>query len=102
MGNRTLSNYIIDFERPGAIKSQILTDFMAEWMGPQSQVDIVQETPWLVYCDGAWGSIRAGVVAILTSPSGIKLCYAARLQFNRKIDKCTNNITKYEDILLGL
>jgi ribonuclease HI len=42
------------------------------------------------------------VAAILTSPSGIKLCYAARLQFNSEADKCTNNIAEYEAILLGL
>jgi ribonuclease HI len=71
-------------------------------MEPESQVDIVQESPWLVYCDGAWGSTRVGAVAVLTSPSGIKLHYAARLQFAGDIDKCTNNITEYETILLGL
>jgi hypothetical protein len=31
-----------------AIKSQIMADFMVEWMEPQSQVDNVQESPWLV------------------------------------------------------
>jgi ribonuclease HI len=35
-------------------------------------------------------------------PSGIKLSYKARLQFTSKTDKCTNNITEYEVILLGL
>jgi hypothetical protein len=94
--------YVINFERRSIIKSQILTDFMIEWMEPQSQVNIMQESPWLVYCDGAWGSTRAGVAAVLTSPSGIKLHYTVRLQFSGEIDKCTNNIAKYEAILLGL
>jgi hypothetical protein len=40
-----LSEYVIKFERCSAIKSQILADFMAEWMKHQSQVDIVQESP---------------------------------------------------------
>jgi ribonuclease HI len=40
--------------------------------------------------------------AILISPSGIKLRYAARLQYNNEADKCTNNILEYEAILLGL
>jgi hypothetical protein len=88
-----LSEYVINFERCSAIKSQILADFMTEWMKHQSQVDIVQESPWLVHCDGAWGSTGAGAAAILTSPSGIKLRYATRLQFASEIDKCTNNIT---------
>jgi ribonuclease HI len=38
----------------------------------------------------------------LTSPSGIKLHYAAKLQFAGDANKCTNNITEYEAILLGL
>jgi ribonuclease HI len=62
----------------------------------------MQEPPWLVYCDGAWGNIGAGAVAILTSPSEIKLYYATRLQFAGDTDKCTNNIAEYEIILLGL
>jgi ribonuclease HI len=48
------------------------------------------------------GATGAGATTILTSPSGIKLCYVARLQFNSKVDKCTNNIAEYEAILLGL
>jgi ribonuclease HI len=40
--------------------------------------------------------------AILISPSGIKPQYAARLQFTNEVDKCTNNIAKYKNILLGL
>jgi hypothetical protein len=97
-----LLEYIINFERRNAIESQILADFMAEWTVPQIQTDTMQNPPWLIYCDGAWGSTGAGVVAILTSPSGIKLRYAARLQFTNGIDKCTNNIVEYKGILLGL
>jgi hypothetical protein len=75
-----------------AIKSQIMADFMVEWTEPQSQVDNVQESPWLVSYDGAWGSTRAGAASNLTSPSGIKLRNVGRLQFMGEIDKCTNNI----------
>jgi ribonuclease HI len=48
------------------------------------------------------GNRGAGAAAILISPSGIKLLYAARLQFNNEANKCTNNITEYKVILLGL
>jgi ribonuclease HI len=41
-------------------------------------------------------------VAVLISPSRIKLCYAARLKFTNEADKCTNNITEYDAVLLGL
>jgi ribonuclease HI len=62
---------------------------------------IIPEPPWFVYCDGAWGNTGADTAAILISPSGIKLHYAARLQFTKKANKCTNNIAEYEAILLG-
>jgi ribonuclease HI len=55
-----------------------------------------------VYCDGAWSSAGVEAAAILVSPSGVKLCYAARLQFTSETDKCTNNIAEYEAILSGL
>jgi ribonuclease HI len=50
-----------------------------------------------VFSDGPWGTFSAGAVAFLISPSKIKTCYAARLEFN-----CTNNIAEYEALLLGL
>jgi ribonuclease HI len=50
-----------------------------------------------VFCDGSWGTFGVGAAAILISPSKIKTCYAAILEFN-----CTNNIAEYEAILLGL
>jgi ribonuclease HI len=62
----------------------------------------VPELAWLISCDRAWGAAGAGAVAIQTSPSGIKLRYTARLQFNNEADKCTKNIAEYETTLLGL
>jgi ribonuclease HI len=63
---------------------------------------IIPESPWLMYGDGAWGNTGAGSTVVLISPSGIELCYSIRLQFTNDVDKCTNNIAKYEAILLGL
>jgi ribonuclease HI len=62
----------------------------------------VVDTPWQVCCDGAWGVSGAGAAAILKSPLGIKMKYAARLQFKIETDKCSNNIAEYEAVLLGL
>jgi ribonuclease HI len=50
-----------------------------------------------VFYDGSRGTFGAGAAAILISPSKIKTCYAARLEFN-----CTNNIAEYEALILGL
>jgi ribonuclease HI len=48
------------------------------------------------------GATRAEAAVVLLSPSGIKLRYTARMQFNNESDKCTNNIAEYEARLLGL
>jgi ribonuclease HI len=93
---------LIDFEKRSAIKSEILADFVEEWMEPNSRSKgIIPESPWLVYCDGVWGSDGGGTMTVLISPSEIKLCYTTRLQFTNEADRCTNNIAKYEAILLG-
>jgi hypothetical protein len=99
-GNRDISRRI---SKCTAIKSQILADFMAEWTEPGSTIEgAVPESPWLVYCDRAWWAAGPGAATILTSPSGIKLHCAGRLQFSSEANKCTNIIAEYEAILLGL
>jgi hypothetical protein len=98
-----ISEHVVDFEKYSAIKSQILADFVTEWMELGSATKgIVPESTWIVCCDGTWGAVGARVVTILTAPSGIKLRYVVRLQFSIKTDKCTNNIVEYEAIMLGL
>jgi hypothetical protein len=64
-----LSKYVIDLEKRSAIKSQVFADFVADWMelGSRTEGDL-PESPWLVYCDGAWVAVGVGAVAILISP----------------------------------
>jgi hypothetical protein len=51
-----LSEYVIDFAKRNAIKSQVLADFIAEWTELSSVIEgEVPKSSWLVYCDGAWG-----------------------------------------------
>jgi hypothetical protein len=98
-----LSKHVIYFGKRSAIKSHIMADFVAEWTEPDSHNEgIIPELSWLVYCNRAWGSAGAGTMAVLISASRIKLRYAARLQFTKEVDKCTNNIAENEAILLGL
>jgi ribonuclease HI len=98
-----LPEYVVNFEKRSAIKSQTVADFVAEWTNLESRNEgIIPESPWLIYCDRAWGSARARAAAVFISPSGIKLRYASRLQFTNEVDKCTNNIAEYEVVLLGL
>jgi ribonuclease HI len=50
-----------------------------------------------VFCDGSWGTFRAGAAAVLVAPSKVRTCYAVKLDFS-----CINNIAEYEALLLGL
>jgi hypothetical protein len=98
-----LLEHVINFEKGSAIKSQVMADFIANWMEPSSYTKgTVIDTPWQVYCDRAWGVLEAGAAAILNSPSAIKLKYAARLQFKAEADKCSNNIVEYKAVLQDL
>jgi ribonuclease HI len=65
--------------------------------GAQDEEKTNDAEAWTIFCDGSWGTFSAGAAAVLISPSKIKTCYAARLDFN-----CTNNIAEYEALLLGL
>jgi hypothetical protein len=92
-----LSQHFIDFKNRTSIKSQVLADFIADWTPSQSSNEDNKQPEWTIYCYGAWGFAGARAVAIITSPLGIKMKYAARLEF-----QCTNNIAEYEAVLLGL
>jgi ribonuclease HI len=57
---------------------------------------------WTIHCDGTWCHAGAGAAAVITSPTGVKHRYAARLNFALESDKCTNNVAEYEAVILGL
>jgi hypothetical protein len=98
-----LSKHTIDFGKRSAIKSQVLVDFVVDWTSPSNIVGDKELVPvWEIRCDGAWGRRGAGIAAIITSPVGVKLRYAARLYFKDPSDRCSNNTTEYEVLLLGL
>jgi ribonuclease HI len=61
--------------------------------------DIV--TPWVVHCDGAWCDRGVGIAAIVTSPTGVVIRYAAPLDFADDVHSM-NNTTEYEALLLSL
>jgi hypothetical protein len=42
-----LSEYVVNFEKHRAINSQVLADFVVEWIEPCSMTEVeVPETPW--------------------------------------------------------
>jgi ribonuclease HI len=97
-----LSGYHITFEPRTTIKSQVLADFIVDWTGPTRQQEEPPKKVWIIHCDNAWCHAGAGTTAIITSPTGVKHRYAARLSFALESDRCTNNIAEYEAIILGL
>jgi ribonuclease HI len=96
-----LSEYIIDFERRSVIKSQVLADFAVDWTSPTQNLNEEIPTPWIVQCDGAWCYKGVGISAVVTSPAGVVIRYAARLIFANN-EHSTNNTTEYEALLLAL
>jgi hypothetical protein len=95
-----LSQYAIEFTSRTAIKSQVLAHFIADWtpsQGDKMNEDRL-EAPWVMHCDGAYCDDGVASLAILMSPSGIKMRYSVRLDFEGK----TNNVAEYEGLLLGL
>ncbi|CAN6343250.1 unnamed protein product [Urochloa humidicola] len=93
-----IAPYALAFTARTAIKSQALADFVADWTrsgGPEELP--IPEPVWEAHVDGAWGAAGAGAAAILTSPSGQRLRYAARLDF-----PYTNNVAEYEALVLAL
>jgi hypothetical protein len=96
-----LSGYVVDFERRNAIKSQVLAEFVMDWTSPTIESNNSEQVPWIIYCDKAWCGKGVGISTIVTSPSGIKIRYAARLNFPDEAVS-TNNTTEYEALLLAL
>ena len=92
-----LSQLDITYVPRTSIKSQALADFMADWTPSNKEEKKVVDQPWTLYTDGAWGQSGARAAAVLITPSGLKLKYAARLKF-----KAMNNIAEYEGLVLGL
>jgi hypothetical protein len=96
-----LLEYIVDFKRRSAIKSQVLADFVVDWTSPSQNLDKKIHTPWIVQCDGAWCHKGVGISAVVTSPAGVVIRYVARLKFADN-EHSTNNTTEYEALLLAL
>jgi ribonuclease HI len=93
-----LNEFTIDYVHRSSIQSQALADFIVDWTpGAKDEERTKDDEAWIVFFDGSWGTFSAEAAAILISPSKIRTCYIARLEFN-----CTNDIAEYDALLLGL
>jgi ribonuclease HI len=103
-----LAKFELDFVARHAIKSQVLTDFIAEWKPlarqPRAPNDSVPEPQAPVHCaptglssSTAPRGSRGGKGALLLTPDGEQLKYMVHLDF-----KATNNMVEYEALIFGL
>jgi len=80
-----------------AIKSQILADFVAEWIDTQLPPPQIQAECWTMYFDGSVMKTDAGPSLLFILPLGVHIRYMIRLHF-----PASNNMAEYEALLSGL
>jgi ribonuclease HI len=80
-----------------AIKSQVLADFMAEWVDTQLPTAPIQPELWTMYFDGSLMKTGAGAGLLFISPLGKHVRYVLRLHF-----PASNNVAEYEALVNGL
>jgi hypothetical protein len=87
----------ISFAPRKAIKSQVLADFLAEWVDTQLPTAPIQAKLWTMYFDGSLMKTGAGAGLLFISPLGKHVRYVLRLHF-----PASNNVVEYEALVNGL
>jgi ribonuclease HI len=87
----------ISFAPRKAIKSQVLADFVAEWVDTQLPAVPIQPELWTMFFDGSLMKTGAGTGLLFISPLGKHLRYVLRLHFS-----ASNNVAEYEALVNGL
>jgi ribonuclease HI len=87
----------ISFAPRKAIKSQVLADFMAEWVDTQLPTAPIQPELWTMFFDGSLMKTGAGAGLLFISPLGKHLRYVLRLHF-----PASNNVAECEALVNGL
>jgi ribonuclease HI len=87
----------ISFAPRKAIKSQVLADFVVEWVDTQLPTAPIQPELWTMYFDGSLMKTGAGVGLLFISPLRKHLRYVLRLHF-----PASNNVAEYEALVNGL
>jgi hypothetical protein len=75
----------------------VLADFLAEWTDTQLPSIQLQAELWTMYFDRSLMKTGAGAGLLFISPLGVHMRYVIRLYF-----AASNNITKYEALVIGL
>jgi ribonuclease HI len=87
----------LSFAPQKAIKSQVLADFLAEWVDTQLPTAPIQAELWTMYFDGSLMKTRAGAGLLFISPLRKHVRYVIRLHF-----PASNNVAEYEALVNGL
>jgi ribonuclease HI len=87
----------LSFAHRKAIKSQVLADFLAEWIDTQLPTAPIQAELWTMYFDGSLMKTGAGAGLLFVSPLGEHVRYVIRLHF-----PASNNVAEYEALVNGL
>ncbi|XP_072052062.1 uncharacterized protein [Arachis hypogaea] len=89
-----LSEFDIQFQPRGSVKSQCLAEFVAEFTNTSSNE---RSRLWTLFVDGASNPQGAGAGILLESSDGLILEHSLRFSF-----KASNNQAKYEALIAGL
>jgi ribonuclease HI len=87
----------LSFAPRKAIKSQVLADFLAEWVDTQLSTTPIQPELWTMYFDGSLMKTGVGASLLFISPLGKHVRYVLRLHF-----PASNNVAEYEALVNGL
>jgi ribonuclease HI len=87
----------LSFAPRKAIKSQVLEDFLAEWVDTQLPIAPIQAKLWTMYFDGSLMKYGAGAGLLFISPLGKHVRYVIHLHF-----PASNNVAEYEALVNGL
>jgi ribonuclease HI len=87
----------ISFAPRKAIKSQVLADFVAEWVDTQLPTAPIQPELWTMFFYGSLMKTGAGAGLLFISPLRKHLRYVLRLHF-----PASNNVAEYEALVNGL
>jgi hypothetical protein len=92
-----LGEFDLEFCPRQAIKSQILTDFVFEWIETQQPPPLEKPKQWKMYFDGSLNLEGAGAGVLFISPQGDHLKYVLQIHY-----KASNNSAEYEALIHGL
>ena len=80
-----------------AIKSQVLADFVVEWIEIQMPPAAVDQVYGTMYFDGSLMKKGADAGLVFVSPLGVHMRYMVRIHF-----PSSNNVAEYEALINGL